>query len=124
MTAAIAVTASSIGHGSTADTDVEEMVHDIVVSKVRLSDFMEDGDDSLVYLTDVMAISTSERTGIPDYLSKVLDTVYGVNGYRLVYSFNDRSIHIGIMDGFFRESFRTSIPVTIGGTLNIELGIL
>lgn len=115
-----------LGLGITAqdgdDRDVSAILGSVMSAEVRMSDLAEDGDGSMVRVSDLCALWVSTGDGaVEEYLGEALDALSGGRSYRLDLSFGENSRSIG--DGGVMESMAASadVPVTTGGTLNVEL---
>ena len=115
-----------LGLGITAqdgdDRDVSAILGSVMSAEVRMSDLAEDGDGSMVRVSDLCALWVSTGDGdVEEYLEEALDALSGGRGYRLDLSFGEYSRSIG--DGGERESMAAfaDVPVTTGGTLHAEL---
>lgn len=115
-----------LGLGITAqdgdDRDVSAILGSVMSAEVRMSDLAEDGDGSMVRVSDLCALWVFTGDGaVEEYLGEALDALSGGRGYRLDLSFGENSRSIG--DGGEMESMAAfaDVPVTTGGTLNVEL---
>ena len=115
-----------LGLGITAqdgdDRDVSAILGSVMSAEVRMSDLAEDGDGSMVRVSDLCALWVFTGDGaVEEYLGEALDALSGGRGYRLDLSFGENSRSIG--DGGEMESMAAfaDVPVTTGGTLHAEL---
>lgn len=123
MMLAITVTAS-VMHPHAADAEPQELIPCLKGIEVRLSDFTDLGDESLVFLTDVMAYAASHDTELDDYLEVLLDGMYGQGRYYLTYGYGDGSRDIGTPSDRYICQETAVIPVSIGDSLYIWFSFL
>jgi hypothetical protein len=122
MMLAISVAASGIG-GQHAPADTSQLLDAIGRAEVRLSDLTYLDDDSLVHLTDVMALSAMTDTGMDAYIRSILDPMFGENGYILTYAYGDSAVTIGDESDYCTAQESRTYSVSTGGTVYITLGI-
>lgn len=92
--------------------------------EVRLSDFTDLEDDSLVFLSDVMAYSVNNNSSVEAYLEGLLSCIFGEHRFILIYTYGDSTIEVGDLYKYYRSKATLDIPVSIGGRINILLSIL
>ena len=124
MMMAISVTAACNHAEHGADIGPDNFLRDISSIELRLSDLTGIDDDSLVFLSDLLALSLAQETDVCRYLESILDAVFGENRYFL--SFEYEGMHGAVGTEFDRYSSQDSrtIPVSIGGSIHIMLCIL
>ena len=127
FSAVILVALSALmGLGITAqdgdDRDVSAILGSVMSAEVRMSDLAEEGDGSMVRVSDLCALWVFTGDGaVEEYLEEALDALSSGRGYRLDLSFGEYSRSIG--DGGEMESMAAfaDVPVTTGGILHAEL---
>lgn len=92
--------------------------------EVKLSDLTDVDDDTLVYLIDVMALSLIKDNGVTEYLEKLLDDIYGRDGYSLSMEFGSASSSIGTERQVYSIEDSRTYPVSTGGALYVTLRTL
>ncbi len=105
-------------------TDPDEVLGVIVRSEVRLSDLTDLEDDTLIHLTDVIAYSLNNDCDIKDYLEDILERVYGKGRFSILYSYGSMYERIGDTIDHPSCQSKRSVPVSIGGTLELVLSTL
>lgn len=125
MAASVVVgVASSTDEGS----DASGFLEDLMASEVRISDLAE-GDDSLVRLSDLIALSLhTGQTGPSDYLHEVLDAYTGGAPYLLELTFEGpdgttETMRMGSAGERLSSSSERTVPVTTGGSLTARLSL-
>jgi len=121
---AISVTVSLNHTNEFMDVGPDVFLSYVGDTEVRLSDLTDIGDDSLVYLPDLMALSLTTDTDVEEYLEALLDSTFGSGRYRLVLMYEGQTGIIGSEHKFFTAQYSRTIPVSIGGSIYIDLGIL
>ena len=121
---AISVTAVTNLPQDVGDDDPERFLSLMARAEVRLSDLTDIEDDSLVFMTDVIAYSVSHECSVNDYLKDMLDASFGEHRYLLEYEYGGISKIIGEDAGYFRYQSSTELPVSIGGKLSLVLGTI
>jgi hypothetical protein len=124
MMAAIAATISIHDHDDTPDEDPDDFLGNLSKVQVRLSDFTPLEDDSLVYMADVLAYSASNQCRATDYLSSILDRMYGQHRYCLEYSYQGSTGSVGDLKGYFLQQSTMTISVSTGGDIDLKLSII
>ena len=90
--------------------------------EVRLSDMTDLEDDSLVFLTDLIALDIRNGGhGSIDYVSQLLDVYSAGRGYHLVMTFGDGTVSVGSDVGGDNTSSRRVVFISTGGLLTISL---
>lgn len=106
------------------DRDASPMLESLMSAQVRMSDLVEDGDGSLVRVSDLCALLvTGGETSVGEYLAEVLDAMSGPGTYRLELMFAESSTSVGTGDGRMLSSYTMEVPVTTGGTLTAVLSV-
>jgi len=124
MMMAITVTAT-VSHQSVDDgIDPEQFLNMFARTEVRLSDLTDIEDDSLVYMTDVIAYSTYHQSTVPEYLENLLDSAFGSHRYSLRCDYEGNELLLGDGEAFFRHQSSIEVPVSTGGRLSMILGTL
>lgn len=108
-------------HGYGKDPD--EFLSDLSEMEVRLSDFTDMEDDSLVFFTDVLAYTVVNGSDAERYLRDVLDSIYGDSSYGMELEFQGKSIFLGEKRQFFSEMSSRQYSVSIGGSLYVTLSL-
>jgi len=124
MMMAITVTISVHHPQIHPDIGPDEFLMDMSNIEVRLSDLTDIGDDSLVFLSDLMALSLVQDTLVEDYLKMLLDSAFGDNRYRLVMEYGGLDKVIGSDYEYYTVQDSRTIPVSTGGSIYITLSIL
>ena len=122
MLLAVSVTIHSVPHHHADEIGSDEFLEKLEGIKLRVCDVTSMDDESIVYLTDLLAHPIDDE-GPCEFLCSILDSVYGQNGYHLILSSDDFQRSFGT-DGFCRLEYSSSVRLTDGGTLDIVLGIL
>jgi len=102
--------------------DPDEFLSDLSEVEVRLSDFTDIEDDSLVFFTDVLAYTAVNGSDAERYLHEILDSVYGDSSYGMELEFQGKSIFLGERQ-FFSEMGSRQYSVSIGGSLYVTLSL-
>ncbi|MBO4569484.1 MAG: hypothetical protein J5674_06010, partial [Candidatus Methanomethylophilaceae archaeon] len=101
-----------------------ELLDAIAASKVRMSDLSEDGDDSPVFLTDMVAYSVHTGDGLAlEYLEKVLEAHCRGHPYQVRLSYGDDAASIGEGSVKARSGASAEYSVSAGGRLGISVSI-
>ena len=114
--------------GADDGRDAYGFLEDVMSSKVRMSD-MSEGDDTLVHLSDMTALSlVTGQDGALDYLEESLDAFCKGRPYQLELSFSAPSgdvleTSVGSASGTPDISAGLTVPVTTGGSLTAVLGL-
>ncbi len=111
----------------TDDRDASAFLEALVSSEVRMSDLGE-GDDSLVRLSDMMALHVHAGSeGTAGYIAELLDSYCRGRGYLLTLTFGsgDVSSEVSFGDGggTASSSAERTVPVTSGGELRAVLSL-
>ena len=128
----IIIVACSIVAGTGLDdaeegSDASELLESLVSSKIRLSDVSE-GDDSMVRLSDLMALHAMRGSEpVSGYIRDILDAFTGGAPYLLTIEYADPSgtVHeteIGT-EADYRESAEKTVPMSTGGTVRAVLSL-
>ncbi|MBR4686026.1 MAG: hypothetical protein IKP04_05805 [Candidatus Methanomethylophilaceae archaeon] len=104
--------------------DPDQFLRQLSGIEVRLSDFTDLEDDSLVFLSDVMAYSVDNDSSVGMYLECLLSDIFGEYRFLLTYTYGDSIVEVGYMHDYYRSKAYLDIPVSIGGRINISLSIL
>ena len=121
---AITVTVSLNPHQESMDVGPDVFLSYIGGTEVRLSDLTGIEDDSLVYLSDLMALSLTQETEVEEYLEVLLDSVFGSKRYRLVIEYGELIGTIGSDISHYTSQYSRTVPISTGGSIYIELSIL
>lgn len=127
IVASSVVAGMSMG-GAHDDSNASGLLDSMISSEVRLSDLSE-GDDSVVRLSDLMALHAFRGSNtVSDYVSEILETYTGGAPYLFTVEYTDPSdvVHetsIGI-PGDYRESTERTAPVSTGGFVRVTLSVL
>ncbi len=123
MVLAVGVTVHVMPHADTDVMDPEDFLNILGGIKLRASDVTLMDDESLVYLTDLLAHPIGDDEGPFEYLRSILDSLYGPDGYRISLSTEGWQRSFG-NDGFCRRECSSEVRLTDGGALVMKLGIL
>ncbi len=112
----------------TDDRDASAFLEALVSSEVRMSDLDEGGDDSLVRLSDMMALHIHAGSeGTADYIQQLLDAYCRGRGYLLTLTFqygeDAKEVSFGERGGIPSSSAERTVPVTSGGELRAVLSL-
>jgi hypothetical protein len=121
---AIAVTITFNNQSDEQDCDPDDFLSRLSKTEVRLSDFTDIEDDTLVYIADVMAFDTSNDTEVRTYLDGILEKMFGKHRYALSYSYLGNTIHVGDMEGFHRFESSRAIRISNGGTIDVSVRLM
>lgn len=106
----------------TDDRDAAGTLDSLMSSEVRMSDLAEEGDGSLVRVSDLCALyALNGEETIGDYLKETLDALCGEGSYRLELTFGENTVTVGMGEGSEIYSASAELPVTTGGTLSAVL---
>lgn len=125
---ACSVVAGMSMDGAHDGSNASGLLESMVSSEVRLSDLSE-GDDSIVRLSDLMALHAFRGSEtVSGYISEILNAYTGGGPYLLTIGYTDPSdvVHkasIGIA-GDYRESAERTVPVSTGGSVRVTLSML
>ena len=127
MVATVVVVAEE-GPIRTDDRDASAFLEALISSEVRMSDLDEGGDDSLVRLSDMMALHIHAGSeGTADYIQELLDAYCRGRGYLLtltfVYGEDAKEVSFGEAGGISSSSAERTVPVTSGGELRAVLSL-
>lgn len=137
MFIAVIIVACSVVAGMDSDggddgSEASELLESLVSSKVRLSDLSE-GDDTIVRLSDLMALHAVRGSEpVEDYISDVLTAFTGGAPFLLTIEYTAPestdapepiSAEIGTHDDF-RESAERTVPMSTGGTVRVVLSLM
>lgn len=122
---ATVVVVSEDGPVRSDDRDASSFLEALMSSEVRMSDLGE-GDDSLVRLSDMLALRVHVGSeGTEGYIAELLDSYCRGRGYLLSVSFEfmERTEEwtLGDGGGTVSSSAERTVPVTSGGTLTAVL---
>lgn len=102
----------------TDDRDAAGTLDSLMSSEVRMSDLAEEGDGSLVRVSDLCALyALNGEEAVGGYLGETLDALCGEGSYRLELTFGESTVSIGNGEGLELCSASAEQPVTTGGTL-------
>ncbi len=112
----------------TDDRDASAFLEALISSEVRMSDLDEGGDDSLVRLSDMMALHIHAGSeGTADYIRELLDAYCRGRGYLLTLTFGNgedaEEVSFGEEGGIPSSSAERTVPVTSGGELRAVLSL-
>lgn len=123
---AVSVTVTYADHVSGDETDTSGFLEDILSSRVRMSD-MAEGDDSLVKLSDMIALHVlTGAEGPRAYLEDAMDDFSRGRPYLLEMTYvqsdgTSMNGSIGDPEGDSASSAERTVPVTTGGHLTVSL---
>lgn len=125
---ATVVVVTEEGPVRTDDRDASAFLEALVSSEVRMSDLDGDGDDSLVRLSDMMALHIHAGSeGTADYIQELLDAYCRGRGYLLTLTFDNgegaKEVSFGAEGGTASSSAERTVPVTSGGELRAVLSL-
>ena len=123
MVLAVGVTVHVMPHVETDVMDPEDFLIFLEGIKLRASDVTSMEDESIVYLTDLLAHPMGDDEGPFVYLRSILDSQYGPDGYRFSLSAEGWQRSFG-NDGFCRRECSLEVRLTDGGAIVMKLGIL
>lgn len=121
MMLAITISAEVFADAEEEDIGPDEILNSLRSIEVRLSDFTGLEDDSLLYLSDIMAYSASYESRLPEYLGELLDELFGHGRYLLSYTYGQDTVEIGGLQVNIGSESSISIPVSIGGSIYVVL---
>ncbi len=121
---AISVTAVAAHNDTDEGPDPDGFLSDLSMMQVRLSDMTAIEDDSLSYVSDLMAYSVFHKCEVQGYLAAVLDSIFGEHRYCMTYTFQDGTVTLGDPDGFYRSMSQRTLAISTGGSIYIYLGVL
>ena len=121
---AVSVTAVAFHIDTDDGPDPDDFLTDLSKMQLRLSDMTEIEDDSLSYISDLMAYSVSHKCDVQDYLVTVLDEIFGERRYCMAYTFQDETITLGDPDRYYRSISCRSMAISTGGSIYISLSVL
>ena len=104
--------------------DPDSFLSDLSDMEVRLSDFTDIEDDSLVRFTDVLAYTVLHGSEASEYLSDLLDRIYGTSRYRLDITFQERTVSVGAGKPYFMEKAIRGYSVSTGGNVYVCLSLV
>lgn len=106
----------------TDDRDAAGTLDSLMSSEVRMSDLAEEGDGSLVRVSDLCALyALNGGEAIGAYLEETLDVLCGEGSYTMELTFGEKMATVGVGDGTQLYSATVELPVTTGGTLTAVL---
>ena len=121
---ALSVTAQVMHDGSEDGRDAGDLLDSMLSSTVRMSDLSEDGDGSLVRVSDMLALHLASGEGSAmEYAEELMESFSGGRGYRLTLTFGDLSETLGDGSGTPSATAERTVPVTTGGELSARLEI-
>ncbi len=124
MIIAVSVTANTFFQNDSLEADPDDFLTVLSNTEVRLSDFTDLQDDSLVYITDVMAYSLSNESSLDGYLAGLLEEMYGKNRFLLTYSMGKRTGSVGVEDLFYVYQSSVQVTISTGDVLYITLSVI
>lgn len=122
--AAISVTVAYHAADTDIGPDPDVFLKEISVMEIRLSDLTEMDDDSLGYLSDLMAYSVTHDCGVQEYLEGLLGALFGKGRFLLEYSYGGHTVTIGEDRRYFRSESSRSIAVSVGGYMEAKLRVV
>jgi len=120
---AISVGIATTYNGADDGPDPDDFLAGLSSVEIRLSDMTDIQDDSLSYVSDIMAYSLNHECAVEEYLKSVLDSLFGENRYCLRYEYGGSEKTIGDPGGFYPTSSERTMKVSTGGDLIVHLGI-
>lgn len=121
---ALSVTIGIVDDAETHGTEAAGILDAVCSVEVLMSDITDQGDDTLVYLTDMLAYGL--RSGDPgprDYLMAVLDSCCKGRPYKMTLGFDGHVDTIGSEGQAMTSGAVRDVPVSTGGTLSLDLRI-
>lgn len=104
--------------------DASGTLDSLLSAEVRMSDFVPEGDGSLVRISDLCALYVSERAdGLGDYLEETVDVLVGGRPYLLELGFGDLETEFGECRGTPLSTAESFVETTTGGTLSARLSV-
>ena len=123
MMVAIAVTAMISYDVTGSENDPDDFLTALSMTEVRMSDLTDIDDDTLVYITDLMAYDLVADTGVGDYLNRILAGMFGHHRYHLAYSDGTYTEEVGEDIGFARSESSRVFRLSTGDSLYVLLSI-
>ncbi|MGN0097793.1 MAG: hypothetical protein ACI38Y_00510 [Candidatus Methanomethylophilaceae archaeon] len=121
ITVALSVTISYIDPPDWRDPS-GDVLDTICGVQVRLSDMTELEDDSLIFLTDLIALDIHNGGhGSLDYLSQILDVYSSGRGYLLELTFDGKTVSMGTDVGGDHTFSQREVFISTGGKLTMRL---
>ncbi len=109
-------------HTGTSDSDAGDVLESVMSSKVRMSDLREDGDGSLVKISDMVALDlVSGTTDALEFAEGCLESFSKGRPFLLTVTYEGTTATIGSEGSRPASSASTDLPVTTGGSLHAEL---
>ncbi len=109
-------------HTGTSDSDAGDVLESVMSSKVRMSDLREDGDGSLVKISDMVALDlVSGTTDAMEFAEECLESFSKGRPFLLTVTYGEEQAKIGSEGSRPASSASMDFPVTTGGTLHAEL---
>lgn len=105
--------------------DAGDVMDTMVLTELRMSDLSEDGDGSMVRLTDMLAMEVlNGRGGASEYAEGLLDRACAGRAYILELRFMDSSLALGGDHDAAVPYAHRDVLVSTGGTLEIDLRMM
>ena len=129
MTIVVSLTVYTVIGNDYVGPDAGASLDCICGVEVRVSDMTDIDDDSLVYLTDIMAYhvakgsTAEERTELNDYLGSVLDRQFGGRAYGLTMSYDGKTDMVGRDFADSCSEAHRELQTSLGGVLTLDLRI-
>ena len=124
MMMVVSLSVYQVTANSDPGADAGEMMDSLCGVQVRISDMSSLDDDSLVYLTDLMAVhTTNPNADLVSYLESVLDKQSGGRAYMLTMGYGGKTGTVGSDFPNESSSSHRELPVSIGGTLVLDIRV-
>ncbi len=106
----------------TSDSDAGDVLESVMSSKVRMSDLREDGDGSLVKVSDMIALDlVSGTTDALEFAEGCLESFSKGRPFLLSVEYDGKTAAIGTEGSRPASSASMDLPVTTGGSVHAEL---
>ena len=129
MTIVVSLSVHSVIGNSYVGPDAGSSLDCICGVEVRVSDMTDLDDDSLVYLTDIMAYHVArgsgddERSQLTGYLESVLNRQFGGRAYDLTMSYDGKTMDVGRDVRDTCSEAHRELQTSLGGVLTLDLRI-
>ncbi len=118
---AAAVTVHTVDRSS-SDTDAGDVLGSVMSSKVRMSDLREDGDGTLVKISDMVALDLVSGTeNALDFAEECLESLSKGRPFLLKVSYGDCEAAVGSEGSRPASSAAMDFQITTGGSIHAEL---
>ena len=124
MMAVLSLTVHHLDPGDRGYSDAGNILDSVCGVEVRTSDLTELDDDTLIYLTDLMAHHVS--VGNPEvegYLEDLLEKRCAGRPFSLEMGYGGHHKTVGSGRGDVLTSSHKEVPVSVGGILELELRV-